>query len=110
VCACGQRNVLLMPIAVCGLETVWDVRCVKCGAFAWFDARTDERFGRALAGGADPEERDRLFVAALSLCDCGGSWRVVRELEREPCIACGRPLGSTPLSDAPAIDVPPLGN
>lgn len=115
-CSCGRENTLLMPIAACGAETVWDVRCNECGAFAWFDARADADFRSALAGAkgtaTDPRaqqaETDRRFAAALPKCACGGTRRVVRELEAQPCLACGNPLGRRAMTEAPALDVPPL--
>jgi hypothetical protein len=109
-CSCGRENVLLMPIAACGAETIWDARCPRCGSFAWFDARADADFRRALAEGRErgPAEVDRLFAAALPFCACGGAWRVVREIEKEPCLACGVALGPGPLAEHAPVDVPPL--
>ncbi len=109
-CACGRKNVLLMPIAACGTETIWDVRCVKCGGYAWFDARADAGFRRALAEGkpAGPAEVDRRFAESLPPCGCGGPRRLVREIEKEPCVECGKPLGAGALEEAPAVEEPPL--
>jgi hypothetical protein len=109
-CACGRENVLLMPIAACGTETIWDVRCARCGAYAWFDARADADFRRALAEGkpGGTAEVDRLFAAALPPCACGGARRLVREVEKEPCVACGNPLADGPLIEYAPVDEPPL--
>lgn len=97
-----------MPIVACGTETVWDVRCVRCGAFSWFDARADGEFRQAMVSGGGATEVDRRFAATLPACTCGGARRVVREIEKEPCTACGEPLGSGPLEEAPVVEEPPL--
>lgn len=115
-CACGQENVLLMPIAACGMETIWDVRCAGCGAHAWFDALADADFRRALAEAkhtvaevvAQREETDRRFATLLPPCACGGRRHLVRELEKEPCAACGKPLAAGALREAAPVDEPSL--
>lgn len=103
-----------MPVVCCGYETIWDLRCLACGGFAWFDAEQDQEFRRALTAartqGGDSvtqqAETDRLFMSTLPSCRCGGAFRVVREWDREPCLQCGRPLEGGALEPRDPVEVP----
>jgi hypothetical protein len=102
-CPCGRTNEALLPVAECGAEFVWNVRCGSCGAYAWFHAREDRAFAEAILetrrrrgeealSEEGTREAHRLFADRLAPCACGGRRHVVRRVEDEPCVACGRPL------------------
>lgn len=109
--ACTRPNTMLLPEASCGNEFVWYARCGGCGAWRWFNSRQDLAFIRAVKeaakrrgepGGLSPEgttEAHAVFAATVDPCSCGGRFHVVREMMREPCLGCGRPLSDAPFPE-----------
>ena len=100
-CTCGRVNDLLLPVAECGSEFIWHLRCGSCGTWGWFHAREEEAFARAVRetarrrgeeGGLSEEGTHQAhvqFAEGLPACACGGRFHVVQRIEEEPCLGCG---------------------
>jgi len=115
--ACARDNPMLLPEASCGNEFVWHARCGGCGAWRWFNSRADRDFVRVVrdtarrrgeGSGLSPEgtrEAHQAFAATVEACPCGGRFHVVREIQDEPCLGCGRSLRDARFSAVRAIPV-----
>lgn len=117
---CGRPQLVLLPEAECGSEFLWTARCGGCGDWRWFHARLDADFVRSIVetakargepGGLSEEgtrEAHARYEALLGPCACGGRFHVVRTLDAEPCLGCGRPLGTAAGGTPRSVVLAPL--